>query len=165
MTLPYLIRHRTCCSKYTDVRILFAATVRPHFFSAPVFPIRPHILFSPSRISHTHTCALYARTGNYSTRTTRIRLNYELIKKVDVSRGDGPRTISPGYSDVISVSRYDLECQNEISVEIYVRQPCDRYRPIALKLESIVEQIGVCHWRRLANRETDRKKDFVRRIL
>ena len=65
----------------------------------------------------------YAHTENYSTRTTQISLNYELIKKVDVSREDGPRTISSGYSEVISISRYDLECQNEISVEIYVRQP------------------------------------------
>ena len=105
----------------------------------------------------------YAHTENYSTRTTQISLNYELIKKVDVSREDGPRTISSGYSEVISISRYDLECQNEISVEIYVRQPCDR--PIASKLELIVEQIGVCYWRRLANCGTDRKKDFVRRIL
>ena len=135
--------------------------MRLHFFSAPVFPIRPHI-FSPLTYL-AHTRALYAHTENYSTRTTQISLNYELIKKVDVSRGDGPRTISSGYSDVISISRYDLECQNEISVEIYVRQPCDR--PIASKLELIVEQIGVCYWRRLANCGTDRKKDFVRRIL
>ena len=125
--------------------------MRLHFFSAPVFPIRPHI-FSPLTYL-AHTRALYAHTENYSTRTTQISLNHELIKKVDVSRGDDPRTISSGYSDVISISRYDLECQNEISVEI------------TLKLELIVEQIGVCYWRRLANCETDRKKDFVRRIL
>ena len=118
---------------------------------ASTFPFHPYLShspthFPPSRILHIRVRYAHIR------RITARSLNYELIKKVDVSRGDDPRIISSGYSDVISISRYD-ECQNEISVEI------------ALKLELIVEQIGVCYWRRLANCETDRKKDFVRRIL